>query len=124
LNGGIGMKIFIYFILIIAFLMFYQQNPLFAVIILGLFLGIYLFFKSKKNGGFSNRGMFFSGRSQQQNDKIDDLITLVLLQQVIEPVSKRDKAYYKISKGRANETQTHLDKTKEEVIELLKGQND
>ncbi|MFX1444764.1 MAG: hypothetical protein ACFFHV_15235 [Promethearchaeota archaeon] len=115
------MKIFIYFILIIAFLMFYQQNPVFAVVIVVLFLAIYIFFKSRKNSGLNNRGMFFSGRNRQQNDKLDDLITLVLLQQVMEPSHKRDETYDKIIKDRVSESQNSIDKIKEEVIDLLKG---
>ena len=101
--------------------MFYQQNPIFAIIIVVLFLGIYLFFKSRKNGNLNNRGMFFSGKSRQQNDRMDDLITLVLLQQIMEPISKRDETYDKSIKDRVNESQNRIDKTKEEVIGLLKG---
>ena len=100
--------------------MFYQQNPVFAVIIVVLFLGIYLFLKSRKEGKLNNRRTFFSGRNHQQDDKMDDLITLVLLQQVIEPPSKKDENYYRTIKDRANESQDHIEKTKNEVINLLK----
>ena len=118
------MKVFIYFILIIAFLMFYQQNPIFAIIFVLLFLGVYLFFKSRKQGNRYNRGKFFSGKYQQQNDRMDDLLTLFLLQQVFEPTSKNDENYFTAIKDRTNESQNHIDKTKKEVLELLKLQND
>jgi LPXTG-motif cell wall-anchored protein len=79
------MKAFIYIVLIIAFLMFYQQNPMFTFIIFVLLLGTYLLFKRKKTGKSFNRGFLFSGNNNNHGDKFNDLITLFILQQYLDP---------------------------------------
>ena len=114
------MKVFIYFILIIAFLMFYRQNPVFAVIIIGLILGIYLFFKARKSRGTSAPGSFLSGFRRSQTNNMDDFLKFLLLQQITNSRSpslvQNSTTPKKISKR-----QEQIEKTQKEVLELLES---
>ena len=76
------MKGYCYIALIIGFFVFYQQNPIYAVVCIVIFVGVYLFFKSRKSGA---RGFgFLSGKgAQQQESRMDDLVTLMMIQQLI-----------------------------------------
>lgn len=113
-----SMKGLCYIVLIVAFLMYFQQDPVFTVIIIVIGFGAYLFIKSRKklpsrSGFFS----FFSGKvPQQQDNKMDDLITLVMLQQLLN--SPQEIKPYDPNE-RANEKS--LERVKNEVLELLEG---
>jgi hypothetical protein len=108
------MKGFCYIALIIGFFIFYQQNPLYAIIIIVLFIGVYLFFKSRKatEGGIFS---FFSGRQMQNNTQIDDFITLMMLQQLMNSNGNRERPINEKEQKR----KSNIDRIKKEVIDLL-----
>ncbi|MBD3196040.1 MAG: hypothetical protein GF317_13360 [Candidatus Lokiarchaeota archaeon] len=54
------MKGLFYLALIIGFIMFYQQNPLYAIIIIGIFFGIFIYFKARKYRNTNNSNSKFS----------------------------------------------------------------
>lgn len=108
------MKSMCYIVLLIGFFLFYQQNPVYAIVIIVLFVGVYLFFKSRSSG---SGGMFnfLSGRNPQQDSKIDDLIMLTMIQQLISP-NERDTS---VIDNRKEERRDQIEKIKNEVLGLL-----
>ena len=110
------MKGFCYIALIIGFFVFYQQNPVYAIIVIALFVGVYLFFKSRSSGSRSRGLGFFSGKNTQQDSKIDDLITLMMIQQLMNSPSQKSDNQIQDNKEKEDK---HIDKIKEEVLELL-----
>lgn len=78
------MKAYCYLVLILGFFMFFQQSPLYAVIVIGAIVIGYLYIKSKRSqsGGSGFLG-FMKGNPQQNTRNYDDLITLMMLQQLI-----------------------------------------
>jgi hypothetical protein len=117
------MKIFIYFALIVGFLMFYQSNPVYTIVIIIIALGIYLFYRSRKgkgNGGRSRGGIrFLSGKEPPQNDSTDDLITLMMIQQIFSPSTTPDYIRYIPPNDTKQVEESEIDKIKREVLELL-----
>ena len=110
------MKIFLFLILIVAFLMFYQKNALYAVIIMMILLGLYLFFKRKKHLGNGSGSGFFSGGNHNQNDLID----LIFVQQLINSSVNNDLSNFndKFSSS-SNEKEIKIERIKKEIMELL-----
>lgn len=74
------MKAFLYMALVVAFIVIFQQNPLFGVILIAFLGGGYLYFKSRKNGG--RMGLMRSGRMPVVKDQTQILLTYMLLQQL------------------------------------------
>lgn len=111
------MKGYCYIALILGFFVFYQQNPMYAIIIIVLFIGVYLFFKSRSSG--SSRGVFgfFSGKNAQQDSRMDDLILLIMIQQLMNSSSESNHNQGSNDKGKEQDQQ--IDKIKQEVLELL-----
>ena len=107
------MKGLCYIALIIGFFMFYQQNPLYTIIILVLFLGVYLFFKSRSSGGGNGILNFLSGKNPQQDNKIDDLITLMMIQQLLTSNPQNHDV------RNNTEHKDKIEKVKQEVLNLL-----
>ena len=71
-----------FLILAVAFLMYFQKEPVFTVIILGIGIAVYLFFKARKSGkGIS--GLFGGNELPNQQDKMNDLMTLIVFQQLL-----------------------------------------
>lgn len=112
------MKGYCYIALIIGFFVFYQQNPMYAIIMIVLFVGVYLFFKSRKSGSHGWRFGFFSGKgAQQQDSRMDDLITLMMIQQLMNtPSQDTDNRMYEESK---KDRENDIEKVKQEVLDLL-----
>ena len=77
------MKGFCYIALIIGFFLFYQQNPIYAIVIIVLFFGVYIFYKSRTSTSGNRLMSFLAGRTSQQDTKVDDFITLMMVQQLI-----------------------------------------
>lgn len=80
------MKAYCYLVLILGFFMFYQQNPVYAVIVMGIILVGYLYFKSKRSPSGRSGGIlgFMKGNAQQDTRNYDDLITLMMIQQLMD----------------------------------------
>ena len=55
----------------IGFFMFYQQNPMYAIIMIVIFIAGYIFVKSRKSG--SGISGFLKGKTPQSNNNMDDL---------------------------------------------------
>ncbi len=111
------MKGFCYIVLILGFFIFYQQNPVYSIIIIVLFIAVYLFFKSRSSG--SNNGVFgfFSGKNATQANRMDDLINLMVIQQIMSNSSQNND--YANKNNEKAEKDKQIDKIKEEVLELL-----
>lgn len=112
------MKGLCYIALIIGFFIFYQQNPVYAVIIIAGFIGLFVFFKSRKNSSKRGNFGFFSGRQTPQDNRIDDLIRLMMIQQLIASNSNgsRDKMD---NEDEDDQKEHYIEKTKREILELL-----
>jgi len=112
-------KLFCYFILIVAFVLFYQRNPLFGIIIIVLFVAGFMFFKLRKHGLGSNGLSFLSGKSAAYNPQSNELLTLLLLQGLFNnntsPSGKKDK------EQPISQREKEIDRLKEEILELLDG---
>ena len=76
------MKGYCFLILAVAFLMYFQKEPVFTIIILGIGIAVYLFFKARKSGkGIA--GFFGGNEFPNQQDKMNDLMTLIIFQQLL-----------------------------------------
>jgi hypothetical protein len=111
------MKGYCYIALIIGFFVFFQQSPVYAIVVIVLFVGVYLFFKSRKSGGKGGGLGFFTGKNTQQESRMDDLITLMMIQQLMNSPSHPDdpREYGDHERERKNQ----IEKTKQEVLDLL-----
>jgi len=117
--GEKKMKILIYFVLIIAFLMFYRQNPTFSIIILVVFLASYFYYKRRKGRGFASRGTFFSGRAIQRDGHVEDLVTLTILQQMLNNPTSVKAGDHKPRQTKEDQRAKDIEKTRKEIIALL-----
>jgi len=116
------MKGFCYIALIIGFFLFYQQNPMYAIVIIVLFFGVYIFYKSRTSTSGNGPMSFFAGRTNHQDTKVDDLITLMMVQQLM------NSNHHSGSSG-SNSSQSHsqdeeriekIEQTKQEILDLLR----
>ena len=107
--------------LIIAFLMFYQQNPVLATILILVFIGVFLLFKLRKGKDSSNGYSFFSGLHNNQKKSSDNIINLLMLQQLFNQQSLHSNKNQQFSELQFNEYQTYIKKIREEVLELLRN---
>ncbi|KKN27155.1 hypothetical protein LCGC14_0867480 [marine sediment metagenome] len=108
------MKGLILVVLAIGFFMFYQQSPMYAIIIIGIFIAGYIFVKSRKSG--SGIGGFLKGKTPQNNSNMDDLITLMMLQQLTNNSNSRIE---NIDETKNNEHEEYIEKVKQETLALL-----
>ncbi|MFX1375185.1 MAG: hypothetical protein ACFFA0_05180 [Promethearchaeota archaeon] len=108
------MKMLCYSVLIIGFFLFYQQNPIYAVIVITIFIVGYLFIKSRRSPS-SGRGLFgfMKGNQQQGNRNFDDLITLMMLQQLMSNASNHSAQDIDITHEES------VDKIKKEILDIL-----
>ena len=115
------MKVVIYFALIVGFLMFYQTNPMYTIVIICIVLGTYLFYRSRRGNRGNSKGgnRFLSGGTNPQNDNMDDLITLMMIQQLFSPSPGSESLRYQLPNDKKQDEESEIDKTKREVLELL-----
>ena len=113
------MKGFCLIAIVVAMLMFYQKEPFYTVIIVGIGVVIYLVYKSKKSGN-GMLGGFFSGNQSLQDSRLDDLIALMMLQQLSSNNFQSNNASHQISED-AQRRREAIDKTQKEVLDLLSG---
>ena len=100
-------------------LMFYQKEPFYTVVIIGIGVVIYLVYKSKKSGK-GMLGAFFTGSQSNQDTRLDDMIALIMLQQLSSTNSQSNSATQQISEE-ARKRREAIDKTQKEVLDLLDG---
>ncbi len=98
----------------IGFFMFYQQNPMYAIIMIVVFIAGYIFVKSRKSG--SGIAGFLKGNPSQSNNNIDDLITLMMLQQLR---NNSNSEFRKFEDPTDNEHEKHIEKVKQETLALF-----
>ena len=104
-------KIFLYFILIIAFLIFYQSEPVYAGIIFFIIIIAIVYFKFRKNRGMGS-SRFFSKGLNQMSASNDNLIFFFMMQQFL----KRDSA----TNNNGNDNPDLIKASKEEYIDDIK----
>ena len=113
------MKGFCLVAVVVAMLMFYQKEPVYTLVIIGVGLFFYLFYKARKNGGGNGLlGAFLSGNQTSQDRNFDDLMALIMLQQLLSNDNRGSSASTEISM----ESQKRLDeisKVQKEVLDLL-----
>lgn len=113
------MKGLCYIVLILGFFLFFQQNPLYAIICIVLFLGVYILFKSRSSQSSRRLFGFLKGANSQQDNRIDDLITLMMIQQLLSGHNDHNQHNSENTNQDKNE---YIDKVKNEVIDLLDEQ--
>jgi len=98
-------------------LMFYQKEPVYTLIICGVGLTLYLYYKAKKSGK-GLLGSFFSGPQSSQERNFDDLVALMMLQQLISSNPQTNTASKQISED-SKKRREGIEKTQKEVLDLL-----
>ena len=88
------------------------------MIIIGVILVGYVYFKSKRSGSTGGFFSFMKGNQQQQNSNLDDVITLMMLQQLFNSPSNCVSDLPNLS-NEENNKENHIEQTKREVLELL-----
>ncbi len=115
------MKTLFYFALVIAFVIFFQKDPLYAFIVVVILVGVYLYYRKRKGSqGHFRRGIFGSSQMPYYNNS-DKLINLFLMQQLFKN-SKETKSQNLASTSSIDAETQKLEDTKNEVLELLKGE--
>lgn len=99
--------------------MFYQQSPVFAVVLIVIFLAAYMYYKAKKGGNSVGRGGFFSGSQPQSQDKMNDFITLMMLQQMVNKPANSYTVAKPAEDKSATERENAIEQTRKEVRQLL-----
>ncbi|MFX0034265.1 MAG: hypothetical protein ACFE9I_01330 [Candidatus Hermodarchaeota archaeon] len=111
------MKGLCYIVLIIGFFLFYQQNPVYAVVIIALFVGVFIFFKSRKSSSSSGIFRFLSGKQSEQDNRMNDLITFMMIQQLFSSDNASKTPSH--NEHEQNQKESYIDKTKREIQSLL-----
>jgi len=113
------MKGLCYVALILIFIMFYKTNPMYCLVIVGLFVGVFIFFKSRKyraKGATNTQGILFRRHIPQQNSNVNDFITFLILQQMMSDFDKNNEI---IDYDEHKEKVLEIDKVKNEFLDLL-----
>jgi hypothetical protein len=97
--------------------MFYQKEPVYTLVIIGVGLFFYLFYKAKKSGN-GLLGTFMSGNQTSQDRRFDDLMALIMLQQLLSNDSQGSSASREISEE-SQKRREEIDKIQNEVLDLL-----
>ena len=103
--------------IVVAMLMFYQKEPVYTLVIVGVGLALYLYYKAKKNRK-GLLGTFFSGNQPPQERNFDDLVALMMLQQLISGTPQNNTASKHISEE-SKKRREEIEKTQKEVLDLL-----
>ncbi len=111
------MKGFCLVAVVVAMLMFYQKEPVYTLVIIGVGLFFYLFYKAKKSGN-GLLGTFMSGNQTSQDRNFDDLMALIMLQQLLSNNPQGSSASREISEE-SQKRREEIDKIQREVLDLL-----
>ncbi len=112
------MKGFCYIVLVIGFFLFLQKDPMYAIVIIGIFIGVYLFYKSRTSSSGSGVMSFLSGRKNPQDNKIDDIITLMMVQQLL-GTNHNSRSNNSTPRPTDGERIEKIEKTKQEFLRSL-----
>ena len=99
--------------------MFYRYNPVASIIVIVLFLATYVYFKSRKGRNAMGKGGFFSGKQSYDNSRVDDLVTLVILQQMFDKPSTNKVNELRSYQTKSYKKEEQIEKIKHEILELL-----
>ena len=101
-------------------LMFYQKEPVYTLVIVGVGLFFYLFYKARKSGnGNGLLGGFMSGNQTKKQDRnFDDLMALIMLQQLLSNDPQGSSASRAIS-DESQKRREEISKIQKEVLDLL-----
>ena len=102
---------------VVAMLMFYQREPVYTLVIIGVGLFFYLFYKARKSGN-GLLGVFMSGNQTSQDRNFDDLMALMMLQQLLSNNSQDSGASREILEENQKRRE-EIDKIQGEVLDLL-----
>jgi len=119
------MKGLIYLGLILLFIMFFNTNPMLALVVLGCILGVFLFMrrrKSKASGRFSSG--FFGSRigSSQHQSSFNAVLTLMMLQQM--GISEEKSVPTKQDVSKEDKRREEIERQKQVILKLLKSGED
>ena len=94
---------------------------MYTIVIVIIALGTYLFYRSRRGNRGNSRGgiRFLSGKGDPQNDNMDDLITLMMIQQLFSPSPNSEYLRYQPPNDKRQDEESEIDKIKREVLELL-----
>ena len=113
------MKGFCLVAVVVAMLMFYQKEPVYTLVIIGIGLFFYLFYKARKSGSRKGLlGAFLSGNQTSQDRNFDDLMALIMLQQLLSSDPQGSSASRAISEE-SQKRREDIDKIQREVLDLL-----
>ena len=111
------MKGFCLVAVIVAMLMFYQKDPVYTLVIIGIGLFFYLFYKARKSGN-GLLGVFMSGNQISQDRNFDDLMALIMLQQLLSNNPQGSSSSRLISEE-SQKRREEIDNIQKEVLDLL-----
>jgi hypothetical protein len=119
-------KGFCYLFLILGFLLFFNKDPVFCIIIVGGGLGLYVLFKVRKKEGSSHGGGsgFFSRNIQPQNEQSETMKNLMMFMAMQQMFSSQPQNTIPLAKRNSVEvsdekTNGKYDKDKQEILQLL-----
>jgi len=101
----------------VAMLIFYQKDPVYTLVIIGVGLFAYLFYKARKSGN-GLLGVFMSGNQTSQDRNFDDLMALMMLQQLLSNNPQGSSVSGEIS-DESLKRREEIDKIQGEVLDLL-----
>ena len=105
---------------VVAMLMFYQKEPVYTLVIVGVGLFFYLFYKARKSGN-GLLGTFLSGnQTSVQNRNFDDLMALIMLQQLLSNNPQGSSVSREITEE-SQKRREEIDKVQREVLDLLES---
>ncbi len=87
---------------------------MYAIIVIVIFIAGYIFIKSRKSG--SGLSGFFKGRNSQPQNNMDDLVTLMMLQQL---TNNSNSDFRRFEDPASSEHEKHIEKVKQEALALL-----
>ena len=108
-------KIFCYGVLIVAFLLFFQNDPFVALIILTIIFALVLFVRKRKNNRGGSIFSFLSGKSFNQTTQLNDLVMALALENLLN--NSKENSFE--NNPEIDEKKKQIEIIKEEVMELL-----
>lgn len=120
------MKGFCYLALILAFIMFYNKDPIIALTILGILVGIFLLTKlakSKKRNS-SSLGLFsFRSGGNSEDPSLHTYLTFLMLKQGFGPLNTM-KSYNTKEDVKKNGKMDQIEQEEKRILRLLESEEE
>ena len=110
------MKGLYYLILFVAFLMYYQKNRVFTVLIILFGLGAYFFIKSKGKRNKTIKTGFLSGKSSLYDESSNSILAILMFQQLLDSEGYDNKV---LNTGENSQKKNEIDKIKQKIQNLF-----